>query len=130
MRKPGTAVPGKDRGGEPSRKGTIVQRFAIMKLTSAVLPSRNIPPSAYNLAMARGWESKSVEDQQAEAISPVDKSKPQLTPDQLARRREEDGLILTRKRILQQLETVQHPQHRKMLENALADVNSGLAKLG
>jgi hypothetical protein len=80
--------------------------------------------------MARGWESKSVEDQQAEAISPVDKSRPQLTPDQLARRREEDGLILTRKRILQQLETVQHPQFRKMLENALADVDSGLAKLG
>ena len=49
--------------------------------------------------MARGWESKSVEDQQAEAASPLDKSKPQLTPDQLAKKRESDGLILTRKRV-------------------------------
>jgi hypothetical protein len=79
--------------------------------------------------MARGWESKSVEDQQAEAISPVDKSKPKLTQAQLAKRREEDGLVLTRKRILQQLEAAQHPQHRNMLENALADVNSRLAEL-
>jgi hypothetical protein len=80
--------------------------------------------------MARGWESKSVEDQQAEAVSPVDKSKPQLTPEQLARKREQEGLILTRKRILQQLESAQHPQHRKMLGNALSDVDAKLAKLG
>jgi hypothetical protein len=80
--------------------------------------------------MARGWESKSVEDQQAEAASPVDKSRPQLTPDQLATKRERGGLILTRKRVLQQLETAQHRQHRQMLENALVEVDSKLAKLG
>lgn len=80
--------------------------------------------------MARGWESKSVEEQQAEAVSPVDKSKPELTPDQLANKRKRDGLILTRKRVLQQLETAQHPQHRKMLETAIAEVDGKLAKLG
>ena len=80
--------------------------------------------------MARGWESKSVEDQQAEAVAPVDKFRPRLTPAQLANKRERDGLVLAQKRILQQLETTQHPQHRKMLENALADVDSRLAKLG
>jgi hypothetical protein len=90
----------------------------------------DIPTCGYNFVMARGWESKSVEDQQAEVVSPVDKSRPHLTPDQLSKRREQDGLVLTRKRILQQLETAQHPQHRKMLENALADVDSKLAKLG
>jgi hypothetical protein len=79
--------------------------------------------------MARGWESKSVEDQQAEALSPADKSKPRLTPEQLAKKNRRDGLDLTRKRILQQLETVQQPGHRKMLENALADVDEMLAKL-
>ena len=60
----------------------------------------------------------------------MDKSKPQLTPEQLTKRRERDGLNLTRKRVLQQLETAQHPQHRKMLENALVDVDARLAKLG
>ena len=80
--------------------------------------------------MARGWESKSVEEQQAEAVSSMDKSKPQLTPEQLTQRREQDGLILTRKRVLQQMETAQHPQHRKMLENALAELDARLAKLG
>jgi hypothetical protein len=80
--------------------------------------------------MARGWESKSVEEQQAEAVSPADKSRRQLTPDQLAKRREQDGLVLTRKRIVQQLEAAQHPQHRKMLEMALAELDAKLAKLG
>ncbi len=70
-----------------------------------------------------------MEDQQAEAVSPVDKSKPQLTPAQLAKKRERDGLILTRRRVLQQLETAQHPQHRKMLENALSDVDAELSQL-
>jgi hypothetical protein len=80
--------------------------------------------------MARGWESKSVEEQQAEAVSTTDKSRRQLTPDQLAKRREQDGLILTRKRVLQQLESAQYPQHRKMLESALSELDAKLAKLG
>jgi hypothetical protein len=80
--------------------------------------------------MARGWESKSVEDQQAEAVAPVDQSRPRLTPAQIAKKRERDGLVLTQKRILQQLETTEHPQRRKMLENARAEVASKLDKLG
>ena len=70
--------------------------------------------------MARGWESKSVEEQQAEAVSSVDKSRRQLTPEQLAKKHEHDGLLLARKRVFQQLEVAQYPQHRKMLENALS----------
>jgi hypothetical protein len=93
-------------------------------------PQNLLPRSGYNLVMARGWESKSIEDQQAEAASPVDKSKPQLTPDQIAGQRRRDGLILTRKRALQQLEAAQHPEHRKMLEKALSDIDSELAKQG
>jgi hypothetical protein len=80
--------------------------------------------------MARGWESKSVEDQQAESASAVDKSRPHLTPGQVANKHERDGLILTRKRALHQLEAAQHPEHRKMLEKALSDIDSKLAKLG
>jgi hypothetical protein len=107
----------------------VTRTIPALRLPST-LPFKDIPASGYNFLMARGWESKSVEDQQAEAASPLDKSKPQLTPDQLAKKRESDGLILTRKSVLQQLETAQHPQHRQMLEAALAEVDGKLAKLG
>ncbi|MGA9039979.1 MAG: hypothetical protein WB421_05535 [Terriglobales bacterium] len=80
--------------------------------------------------MARGWESKSVEEQQAEAVTTADKSRRQLTPDELARRHAQDGLVLTRKRILHQLEAAQHSQHRKMLEMALSELDAKLARLG
>jgi len=80
--------------------------------------------------MARGWESKSVEDQQAEVVSPPDKSRPYLTPEQVVSKRQREGLVLTRKRALQQMETAKHPEHRRMLEKALLDIDSQLAKLG
>jgi hypothetical protein len=110
------------------------QQTALMGQNTGAAATRSYGPgesaSGYNLWMARGWESKSVEDQQAEAIFTVDKSKPQLTPHQLLTKRKQDGLVLTRKRVVQQLETAEHPQHRKMLESALAEVDAKLAKLG
>jgi hypothetical protein len=80
--------------------------------------------------MARGWESKSVEDQQAEALAVPLKAKPHLTPPQLSRQREQEGLVLARKHVLQQAQLVQHPRHRKMLEDALAELDARLAQLG
>ena len=82
------------------------------------------PP--YNQAMARGWESKSVEQQQEEAKSSTKPGK-QLTPEQIAEQQRRRGLELSRKRILQQLETATNPQHRKMLESALADLDGQLS---
>jgi hypothetical protein len=80
--------------------------------------------------MARGWESKSVEDQQAEASSTPDKSKRQLTPEQKNREYLRNGLLLSRKRVLQQLTSAVNPQHRQMLETALADLDGKLQGLG
>jgi len=79
--------------------------------------------------MARGWESKSVEEQQAEASTPSSKARPRLTSQQLAIERQKQGLLLSRQRVLQQLEAAQNPNHRKMLENALADLDSQIALL-
>lgn len=77
--------------------------------------------------MARGWESKSVEQQQEEATSePARKAKP-LTPEQIGRRRQLATLELSRKRILQQLEAATNPRHRQMLEAALADLDAQIA---
>lgn len=80
--------------------------------------------------MARGWESKSVEEQQSQAGSSSPKPGPRPTPDQLARQRRRQGLHLSRARVIQQLETAQNTQHRQMLESALADLDAKLARLG
>ena len=80
--------------------------------------------------MARGWESKSVEAQLAEASATKDHSlRKQLTPEEAARARQRDLLELARKRSLQQLEQSSNPLQRNMLETAIADLNSRIAAL-
>jgi len=86
-------------------------------------------PQSYNPGMARGWESKSVEEQQSAAVAQTE-SKQRLTPEQLARRQQKDSIQLSRRRILQQLESVQNPRHRQMLESALAELDDRLARMG
>ena len=80
--------------------------------------------------MARGWESKAVEEQQAEARSKTDSAKVRLEPAQVAKQKERQGLLLSRQRVLQQLRAAQNPFHRKMLEAALGDLEAQLARLG
>jgi hypothetical protein len=89
-----------------------------------------LPLPEYNLPMARGWESKSVEEQQSQAASSEPRPGPQPTPDQLARQQQKQGLLLSRSRVIQQLETAQNTQHRLMLEAALLDLDAQLARLG
>jgi hypothetical protein len=80
--------------------------------------------------MARGWESKSVEAQQAEASASKDHSlRKQLTAEEAARARQSDLLELARKRALQQLEQSSNPLQRKMLEAAIADLDQRIAAL-
>jgi hypothetical protein len=76
--------------------------------------------------MARGWESKSVEAQQAEAVEKHPRPNPPLTAEQALRRREQDGLRLARNRVLQQLQANLNPRHRKLLEEELAELDSKL----
>ena len=76
--------------------------------------------------MARGWESKSVEQQQEEATSSAQNRGKLLTPEQIVEQQKRHGLELSRQRILQQLEVASNPQHRSMLESALADLNAQL----
>ncbi|HXZ33050.1 MAG TPA: hypothetical protein VEH30_12285 [Terriglobales bacterium] len=56
--------------------------------------------------MARGWESKSVEEQQAQASLPSNKVGLPLSPEQRKEQRTRQGLILARARVLQQLEAL------------------------
>jgi hypothetical protein len=84
----------------------------------------------YNLFMARGWESKAVEEQQAEARAATSASKARLTPEQAAKQKQQQQLLLSRNHVLQQLGAAQNPLHRKMLEVALNELDAQLARLG
>ena len=83
----------------------------------------------YNLEMARGWESKSVEAQQAEAIEKPGGSRVSMSAAQAALFRERESLRLSRQRILQQLEASTNPRHRQQLEKSLAALDEQLSRL-
>ena len=78
--------------------------------------------------MARGWESKSVEAQQDEAAQEASKSRIRLSPEQAACSRERENLRLSRQRVVQQIESSQNPRHRKILEDALAELDQKLSR--
>jgi hypothetical protein len=80
--------------------------------------------------MARGWESKDVEAQvEAPRAEKSPSDKPQKTQDQLEKDRERQGLELSKKRVLADLENATHPNHRKSLEAALDHLDAKLAAL-
>jgi hypothetical protein len=76
--------------------------------------------------MARGWESKSVEQQQEEASSNKAQARAPLTPEEIAKENHRRGLGLSRERVAQQLALATNPRHREMLEAALADLDKQL----
>ena len=77
--------------------------------------------------MARGWESKSIEQQQAEMSEQRQTSRPRLSPAEQERNRKREGLLLSRERLTQQLEAAANPRHRQMLEQAVAELDRQLA---
>jgi hypothetical protein len=79
--------------------------------------------------MARGWESKSVEAQQAEASEKSAKPRPPMSAEEAARWREKETLRLSRQTVLRQMEASTSPRHRKLLEVSLADLDEKLSKL-
>lgn len=80
--------------------------------------------------MARGWESKDVESQvESTKESMAAPGKAKKTADQQEKDRERQGLELSRKRILNDLETATHPNHRKSLEAALAHLDEKIKDL-
>jgi hypothetical protein len=77
--------------------------------------------------MARGWESKSVEAQQSEALQKSSEARPRMSVQDAAHARERETLRLARQRVLQQLEKSQNLRHRSLLEKELADLDQKLA---
>jgi hypothetical protein len=78
--------------------------------------------------MARGWESKSVESQ-IEDAGARSAGVESLTSEQREIQRKRDGLEMSRRRVLRDLEAAQSPLRRISLEHALAFLDSEIRKL-
>jgi len=80
--------------------------------------------------VARGWESKSVELQQEDATLTTPEPKRDLTPEQKGIESRKQGLKLSRSRILEQIRSVENPRYRTILEQALAELDEQIMRLG
>jgi hypothetical protein len=80
--------------------------------------------------MARGWESKSVESQ---IESAGDKRRPGAKhlpdPQAVKLQYKRDSLLMSRTRVLHDLQTACNPRYRAQLEAALSYLDQQLAKL-
>jgi len=80
--------------------------------------------------MARGWESKAVEDQLEEMVrtrqeaAAVPKSR-----ESIALQQKGETLTLQRSRLLEQMQNARSDAHRQMLERSLQAIESELAAL-
>jgi hypothetical protein len=85
--------------------------------------------SAYNLKVARGWESKSIELQQDDARAP-EEHKPRLSPKEKDIESRREGLRLSRSRVLEQIQSTGNARYRAILEQALAVLDEKISLLG
>ena len=80
--------------------------------------------------MARGWESKSIESQLEAAESRRNAARVAPTdPAERERMRQRESLLLSRTRILHDLEAAQNPRHREVLRAALKHLDDKLGEL-
>jgi hypothetical protein len=78
--------------------------------------------------MARGWESKAVEAQQADAATHTPLGRP-ISADEAARRARLITLTLARSRTAADLQSATASAHRSMLERAIEDLDRKIAEL-
>ena len=80
--------------------------------------------------MARGWESKSVEAQ-IDMAGQHHRSAVLNTPDPetLSVLRQKETILLSRTRIIRELNAAQNPRYKAVLNKALADLDAKLATI-
>jgi hypothetical protein len=82
----------------------------------------------YNFSMARGWESKSVEQQIEDAqVDPNRSSSTNAAPAEVELRRRREGLLLQRSRILQEIASARNPRYQELLKEMLRHLESQLS---
>ncbi|PYS51881.1 MAG: hypothetical protein DMG13_17975 [Acidobacteria bacterium] len=81
--------------------------------------------------MARGWESKAVEDQINAREDPSNTNlKTTLTPVERQLRAKRESLLLARTRTVKAMETARDERYRFQLEQALAHLDDQLGQIG
>jgi hypothetical protein len=81
--------------------------------------------------VARGWESKGVEDQQQAAEDRANAAKrAQISSDQAEVDRKRDSFLLQRTRVLREIEASSSDRHRQTLAGGLQYLDQQLADLG
>lgn len=78
--------------------------------------------------MARGWESKSVESQIDAAQNDAGRVA-RKTPEEVERESRRNSLMLSRTRVLHDLQTACNPRYRQQLEQALAHLDLQIGQL-
>ena len=84
------------------------------------------------LAMARGWESKAVEEQiqaQGSQLRINSDSRDPLTPAQSDARRRREVLVLSRVRVQTDIKASQQGRYQDQLHRALADLDAQISAL-
>lgn len=79
--------------------------------------------------MARGWESKSVEQQLDEAEAAKSAKRERLSPQDVERARRAEALRLARARVLQQLEASTSQRYTEMLQRQLEAIDGELKQV-
>ncbi|MGH9708217.1 MAG: hypothetical protein ACRD5R_15790 [Candidatus Acidiferrales bacterium] len=80
--------------------------------------------------MARGWDSKAVEDQvQEHTTKDPHSKKKKKTPAQIEVHRRREVLLLSRARVQKSLESSSDARYREQLDRALADLDAQIAKI-
>jgi len=80
--------------------------------------------------MARGWESKSVEDQIAASEDrKAAAAKKVRTADEIARESRKQGLLLSRAKIVRDIENARDERHRVALQQALEYIDGQIETL-
>jgi hypothetical protein len=82
------------------------------------------------MSMAKGWESKSVEDQiQENQTTDKDSRRKQLTAQQMETHRRREVLLLSRARVEKELNSSQNARYKEQLTRALSDLDAQLSQL-
>ena len=79
--------------------------------------------------MARGWESKSVADQIEEGNSRVPTNVPALPPAERLKAERLKSLLLSKSRLLDQLERARNPAYRETLLKGLSAIENEIEQL-
>jgi hypothetical protein len=108
---------------------------SIIALAQCPNGKRNLRQSGVDrlkLVMARGWESKAVEDQiqaQGSQLRINSDSRDPLTPAQSDARRRREVLVLSRVRVQTDIKASQQGRYQDQLHRALADLDAQISAL-